>query len=175
MGALIFNKGVVFRLLLAVSACLLGIPCRYDGRAKVNDEVLNLFLSGVEVLPFCPECWGGLGVPREPAEIVGGTGKEVWEGKAKVLTKSGKDLTSQFKLGAKRVLEVCEKLSVSLFVLKEKSPSCGISLIYDGSFTGRVKHGMGVLAYILKEKGYKLKNELEINNICFKKGDINGY
>ncbi|MCD6363491.1 MAG: DUF523 domain-containing protein [Synergistetes bacterium] len=158
--------------MIGVSACLLGIPCRYDGKSKVERSVLQLFLRGIELFPVCPESWGGLSSPRPPAEIVGGDGKAVWRGNARVLDRTGKDLTAFFIRGAQRVLKVSRALHVSGFILKERSPSCGVNFIYDGTFSGKVKRGSGVLAYILRENGYKVISELEINRICEILGDI---
>src|SRR5699024_9163468 len=81
----------------------------------------------------CPEVMGGLSTPREPAEVIGGDGRDVLFGKAKVMTQSGKDVTAEYVAGAYRALERAKKVNASIIVLKEYSPSCGSQLIYDGT------------------------------------------
>lgn len=132
-----------------VSACLAGIPCRYDGQAKGREDIIALVKAG-EARTFCPETLGGLRIPRVPSEIVGGDGTDVLDGRARVMSREGADLTSEFILGAQAVLELCRRLGASEVLLKAKSPSCGIGRIYDGSFTGKIRPGDGVTAALLK-------------------------
>ncbi len=160
--------------MIGISACLLGVPCRYDGKSKIDRRALDLFLKGVPLFPICPESWGGLSSPRLPAEIIGGDGEAVWNGGARVVDRAGGDLTDFFKKGARKVLELSRDLPLEVFILKERSPSCGVNFIYDGTFSGKVKRGSGVLAYILKENGYKVISELEIDRIYEILGDIYG-
>lgn len=127
------------------SACLLGIKCRYDGKSALNRKVVKLL--EVEILiPVCPEQLGGLPTPREPAEIREG----------KVVTRSGKDVTENFKRGAEQTLKLAKLFNVKEAILKQGSPSCGCGRIYDGSFTGRVVKGYGVTAALLKKNGFKI-------------------
>jgi uncharacterized protein YbbK (DUF523 family) len=132
-----------------VSACLAGIPCRYDGQAKGREEMIALVQSG-EAHPFCPEALGGLKIPRVPSEIVGGDGEDVLDGYAKVMSRDGQDVTDEFVRGAQAVLELCHKLGADEVLMKAKSPSCGIGRIYDGSFSGTLRAGDGVTAALLK-------------------------
>jgi len=131
-----------------VSACLIGIKCRYDGGSKPNKEIIKMFKEG-KLIPVCPEQLGGLTTPREPAELTG-DGLDVLKGKAKVVTKSGKDVTEQFLRGAKETLKIVKLLEIKEAILKQKCPSCGCGLIYDGSFTGRLIERDGVTAALLK-------------------------
>lgn len=102
---------------------------------------------------ICPEVAGGLPIPREPAEIVGGDGFDVWDHQAKVMTISGKDVTEAYKNGAINAYQVLKEKQISTLILKANSPSCGSSTIYDGSFTGSLKEGIGVAtAYFLQQK-----------------------
>lgn len=102
---------------------------------------------------ICPEVAGGLPIPREPAEIVGGDGFDVWDHQAKVMTISGKDVTEAYKKGAINAYQVLMEKQISTLILKANSPSCGSSTIYDGSFTGSLKEGIGVAtAYFLQQK-----------------------
>ena len=109
--------------MIAVSECLSGRPCRYDGRAKPDKGAQALVKAGAVCI--CPEVLGGLDTPRSPAEIQGGDGFDVLDGKAKVVNKAGEDVTAQYVKGAEIVLELCKKYGVTEAVLKEKSPSCG--------------------------------------------------
>ena len=147
----------------AVSECLRGTPCRYDGMAKPNKGARELVKAGAVCI--CPEVLGGLDTPRSPAEIQGGDGFDVLCGKAKVVNKAGEDVTAQYVKGAEIVLELCKKYGVTEAVLKEKSPSCGCGRIYDGTFTGTLTDGDGVTAALLKGNGIKVYGESELEKL----------
>ncbi|MHB8916745.1 MAG: 2-thiouracil desulfurase family protein [Desulfocucumaceae bacterium] len=144
--------------MILVSACLAGILCKYNGTYNNDEVIIQLVEKGLAV-PICPELLGGAGVPREPNEIVGGDGHLVLDGKARVMSASGLDCTGLFIRGAEKVLEVAEKHKVEAAVLKERSPSCGSSLIYDGTFSGRKIQGCGVAAAMLQRAGIKVYSE----------------
>ena len=127
---------------VAISACLLGDPVRYDGGSKLVAEVQEL-AEKVNVVRVCPETASGLPVPRPPAEQCGG----------RVLLADGRDVTAEFALGAERCLSVASRPPVSLAVLKAKSPSCGVGLVYDGTYSGRLVAGQGVFAERLEREG----------------------
>ncbi|MBW2970595.1 DUF523 domain-containing protein [Candidatus Woesearchaeota archaeon] len=133
------------------SACLLGIKCKYDGKANSNDKVINLCTSEV-LIPVCPEQLGGLSTPREPAEQRGD----------KVITKSGKDVTENFRLGAEMTLEIARLYGIKDAILKQRSPSCGSRKIYDGTFSHTIVKGDGVTAALLKKAGIKVISEEEL-------------
>jgi uncharacterized protein YbbK (DUF523 family) len=138
-----------------VSACLAGIPCRYDGQAKGRAEIVELVKSG-QTCTFCPETLGGLKIPRVPSEIVGGDGGDVLDGRAKVLSEEGTDVTAEFIAGAAAVLALCRKSGDVEVLMKSKSPSCGVGRIYDGSFTGTLRPGDGVTTALLKRNHIKV-------------------
>jgi uncharacterized protein YbbK (DUF523 family) len=138
-----------------VSACLAGIPCRYDGQARGMEEIVSLISSG-EARTFCPETLGGLKIPRVPSEIVGGDGGDVLDGRAAVMSRDGQDVTTEFIKGAQAVLELCRKFGVDDVLLKSKSPSCGVGRIYDGTFAGTLRPGDGVTAALLKRNNIKV-------------------
>ena len=145
-----------------VSRCLLGEPCRYDGRAKGNDRVITLVAEGkVRVVPVCPECDGGLSTPRTPSEIQGGDGAEVLRGTARVMSVDGEDRTEAFVLGARLAVETARREGAQGALLKAKSPSCGIGRIYDGSFTGTLREGDGVAAAALRAAGLPIHSETD--------------
>ena len=112
-----------------------------------------------KAITICPELLGGFSTPREPAEIIGGNGEDVLDGNAKVVDKSGKDVTQLYIKGAYSTLEQAIELNATLVVLKENSPSCGSSTIYNGEFTGKKIMGMGVTSALLKRNGFKVISE----------------
>lgn len=144
--------------MILVSACLLGVNCKYSGGNNKNQELISL-LKDKKVLPVCPEELGGLPTPRCPAEIIGGTGFDVLDGKAKVRLKDGTEVTREFSQGAEKTLETARSHQAKLAVLKNGSPSCGVTRIYDGTFTGKTIPGLGVSAALLKRSGIAVISE----------------
>lgn len=143
-----------------VSACLLGERVRYDARdAAVHDDHLDRWLKEGRVVSICPEMAGGLPAPREPCEIRGGSGVDVLAGRARVESRLGSDETAAFREGADRALELVRAHGIRVAVLKERSPSCGSSAIYDGSFSGRRIPGEGVTAALLRQHGVRVFSE----------------
>lgn len=136
---------------ILVSACLLGVNCRYDGRSQFATPLLPL-LKTHTLIPICPEQLGGLPTPRIPAERID----------EQIFTKSGQNVTSQFIQGAEETLKLAQLYNCKLAILKERSPSCGAKQIYDGSFSGKLINGMGVTAALLIENGIKVIGESEI-------------
>jgi uncharacterized protein YbbK (DUF523 family) len=143
-----------------VSACLLGIPTAYDGSASLCHYLLALAARG-RVVPICPEVAGGLAIPRPPAEIVGGDGGDVLAGRARVVTVEGVDVTAAYVRGAETTLAAAQRYEVELAILKQRSPSCGSSTIYDGSHSGRLVPGRGVTAAHLQSHDVLVKSEDE--------------
>jgi len=134
------------------SACLAGIPCRYDGQARTDDKIKRMADAG-EVKLVCPECLAGLISPRCPSEIVGGSGEDVLAGKAKVMGQDGTDRTEAFVMGARKTLAIAQSCGAQKAHMKAKSPSCGCGRIYDGRFSGTLTEGDGVAAALLKQNG----------------------
>jgi uncharacterized protein YbbK (DUF523 family) len=141
-----------------VSACLLGINCNYKGSSKPCQKLIEEFRSG-DLYPICPEIMGGLSIPRPPAEIEYGTGLDVLNGQARVVTADREDLTQQFVQGAYAVLSVAESLHAKEAILKARSPSCGCGKTYDGTFTDTVIDGDGVTVALLRQNGIKVISE----------------
>ena len=133
---------------LIISACLCGHLCRYDGARLEHPRLEVLAASGL-ALPICPELLGGLPTPRTPCELIRG----------RACTAGGRDLTDMFIAGASRVLEIAGAHGIRAAILKERSPSCATSRIYDGSFSGRLIPGMGLTAALLHRNGFRLFNE----------------
>ncbi|TNF86469.1 MAG: DUF523 domain-containing protein [Gammaproteobacteria bacterium] len=149
---------------ILVSACLLGNPVRYDGKAKTlaHAELEKLAADGRAVC-FCPEVAGGLPVPRKAAEIIAGNGDEVISGKASVKTRDGDDVTEFFLSGARQALELCRQHDIGVAILTESSPSCGSGEIYDGSFTRNPVTGSGVTAALLRQQGIVVYNQFQVD------------
>lgn len=141
--------------MILVSSCLAGLSVRYNGTHKMDDRVAKLVKEN-KAVTVCPELLGGLSIPREPAEIIGGSGEDVLDGKAKIVNKSGNDVTEIYIRGAYAALEVAKKVKATLVILKENSPSCGNTMIYNGEFNGRKIAGNGVTAALLKRNGFKV-------------------
>lgn len=133
-----------------ISSCLLGLDCRYDGKNnKLPDEKLAVLKEKYELIPVCPEVYGGLTTPRIPSERVGD----------KVLSKMGTDVTAEFQKGAEAALYLAKLFGADTAILKENSPSCGSGTIYDGTFSGVLTPGDGVTAELLKEHGIEVIGE----------------
>jgi uncharacterized protein YbbK (DUF523 family) len=141
---------------ILVSACLRGVPCRFDGRHKTSPEVEEA-VAGRAVVSFCPEVAGGLATPRRPAELVGGDGHDVLDGTARVVEDTGNDVTEQFVAGAHRALEAARRGGCTEALLMPRSPSCGRARVYDGSFTGELVPGDGVTAALLERNGITVR------------------
>ena len=148
---------------ILISACLLGDPVRYDGRSvPAMHPAIDHWKSRGCLVPFCPEMAGGLPVPRPPAEITGGTGGLVLKRQARVMTRET-DVTDAFILGAHNALALCLEQGITLALLKEKSPSCGSTNIYDGCFANRLIPGQGVTASLLAMNNIRVFSENHID------------
>lgn len=137
------------------SSCLAGEKCRYNGEAAEDKRIKQMYLDGMIKL-VCPEVLGGLSTPRSPSEIVGGDGKDVIAGKAKVMAKDGSNVTDEFIDGARKTVDIAKQCGAKCAYLKSNSPSCGCGRIYDGSFSGKMCVGDGVTAVLLKENGIQV-------------------
>ncbi|HHW30232.1 MAG TPA: DUF523 domain-containing protein [Clostridiaceae bacterium] len=141
-----------------VSACLAGVNCKYNGGNNLRKDIQGIVSQGKAIL-VCPEQLGGCPTPRPPAEIQGGTGADVLDGKCKVINRNGEDVTYYFINGAEETLKIAKMAGIKRAILKSRSPSCGYGQIYDGSFSGKVKEGNGVTAELLLRNGIMLENE----------------
>ena len=140
---------------ILVSACLLGVSCRYDGKSKPHPAVLAL-QGQHQLIPVCGEIFGGLPTPRTPAERVGD----------RVLTEDGRDVTQEYHRGAQEVLALARRLDCKVALLKERSPSCGTGEIYDGSFTRTLTAGDGVTAELLRASGIAVFGESRLADLA---------
>lgn len=141
-----------------ISACLVGCQCRYDGDSNAVDVFVKMVENG-EAVFVCPEQLGGLSTPRPPAQIVGGTGADVLDGKAKVITDQGVDVTAAFVRGAQEALRMAQLVGAQEAILKERSPSCAATQIFDGTFTKGKRPGQGVTAALLTRHGINVSSE----------------
>lgn len=139
---------------LLVSACLLGVGCRYDGKSNQLPQYKRL-LKEHTCIPVCPEQLGGLPTPREPSERQG----------ERVVMKSGRNVTAEYRRGAEEALRLAELFDCGTAILKEKSPSCGSGLIHDGSFAGGLAPGDGVTTEVLKAHGIRVLGESQVGEL----------
>jgi uncharacterized protein YbbK (DUF523 family) len=136
---------------LLISACLLGVCCRYDGKAKAHPMAAKL-AERHTLVPVCPEQLGGLSTPRPPAERRGN----------RVVAADGTDVTAQYRKGAEETLALCRLLDCEAAILKERSPSCGSREVYDGTFTKTLTAGNGVTAALLEAHGIPVYGESQM-------------
>lgn len=139
---------------ILVSACLMGINCRYNGKSEIISELEEL-KSKYNLVPVCPEIYGGLKTPRNPAEIVSD----------KVLTNKGEDVTENYAKGAKEILKFAKFYNCEYAILKERSPSCGFGNIYDGTFSKSLIDGNGITADLLAKNGVRIIGESKIKEL----------
>lgn len=139
---------------ILISACLMGVNCRYDG-VGMWIEHLDELMKKYHLIPVCPEIFGGMSTPREPAERI----------KDKVITRIGEDVTEYYKKGAQEVLKLAKLYQCEYAILKERSPSCGCGKIYDGTFTHTQIDGEGVLAELLISEGIKVLGESNVQEL----------
>ena len=145
---------------LVVSACLLGVACNHEGRGSWRPVVEEL-AKRYRLVPVCPEVLGGLTTPRPAAEISGGDGADVLAGSARVVNVEGGDVTAAYRRGAEAAVEVARAAGATHAVLKARSPSCGSSRIYDGTFSRRLVEGQGVTAAALRAAGVEVCSDEE--------------
>ena len=136
--------------MILVSACLVGINCKYSGGNNYNEKIFNLVKEG-KAIPVCPEQWGGLETPRSPAEIKDG----------KVITCDNIDVTAEYKKGAEEVLNLAKKVGATKAILQERSPSCGCGKIYNGNFDKTLIDGNGITADLLMKNGIQVISSAE--------------
>lgn len=142
---------------LLISSCLLGLATRYDGRTKAvfSESDISRLSEKYELVPVCPEIYGGLPTPRTPSERVGD----------RVLMKDGTDVTENYRKGASDALVLCRILGIKKALLKARSPSCGKGEVYDGSFSGTLVSGHGVAAELLLNNGVEVYTENELDKL----------
>lgn len=144
------------RKTVLVSACLLGVCCRYDGKGNPNSEVLALLdRDDVMLIPVCPEQLSGMPTPRIPSERQSG----------RVVNRAGEDVTASFRKGAEEALRIARLYDCRYAIFKERSPSCGCGRIYDGSFTGTLTEGNGVTTELLLQEGIRVCGESQIETL----------
>lgn len=135
---------------LLISACLLGVECKYSGGSNaLPEETIEKLRTRYRLIPVCPETAGGLPTPRDPSERLD----------ERVVSCRGADVTAQFKKGAEAALTLARRYGCTTALMKEHSPSCGSGLIYDGSFSGKLVKGDGCAAELLKAAGVSVVGE----------------
>ena len=142
---------------LLVSACLMGAGCRYDGKSNRISQ-LDRLMEIHACVPVCPEQLGGLSTPRIPAERMGN----------RVIDREGRDATAAFQRGAEEAVRLAKLCGCEAALLKERSPSCGCGKVYDGTFSGTLKPGDGVTAQLLKENGFTIYGESQVEELLYR-------
>ncbi|MBO5868420.1 MAG: DUF523 domain-containing protein [Oscillospiraceae bacterium] len=137
--------------MILVSACLLGENCKYNGGNNYDPRVIA-YIGDQPVLPVCPEMLAGLGCPRTPIEIVDGV----------VTDRDGNVVDEALRAAVARILEQAAKEPVTCAVLKSRSPTCGVRQVYDGTFSGVLRDGSGILAEALQKAGYQVLDAEEV-------------
>ena len=144
------------KIKVLISACLLGDNVKYSGGNNLTPELVTLLEKyNVKIVKICPECFAGLPIPRVPSEI-----KET-----KVFSKDGRDITEEFLSGAEKTFKIAKENQIDFAILKERSPSCGSSYIYDGSFSGKVIQGQGLTVRKLNEENIVIFSEENLEEI----------
>lgn len=162
------ERGQADRRPVLVSACLAGRRCTYKATANPLAAEWRAWLERLieedRAVLVCPEVEGGLGTPRPPAEILGGDGHDVLDGRARVLAADGTDVTESYLRGAERAVERARAVDAGAAVLKARSPSCGRGVIYDGSFSHTLAPGDGVTAAALQRAGIAVMSDEELES-----------
>ena len=144
------------KIKVLISACLLGDNVKYSGGNNLTPELVILLEKyNVDIIKVCPECFGGLPIPRVPSEIR----------ENKVFSKDNRDVTEEFSIGTEKTFKIAKENDVNFAILKERSPSCGSSYIYDGSFSGKIIEGQGITTKRLTEEKIKVFSEENLEEI----------
>lgn len=138
---------------ILVSACLLGENCSYRGDSNYDEAVIS-YLKDKDIVPVCPEVLGGLSTPRAPSERIGN----------KIINNLGEDVTKEFYAGANAVIKIVKNQNIKKAILKDRSPSCGLDEIYDGTFQHKIIQRDGILVEMLKNIGVEVINCKKITN-----------
>lgn len=141
---------------ILVSACLLGVNCRYDGKNHYQKQLEKL-AKFYSLIPVCPEQLGGLSTPREPVEL-----KKI-NGRTQAMTKNNVDLTENFQRGAEEARKIAKMFNCTLAILKSKSPSCGLNQIYSGNFDDNIIEGNGLTAQLLLDEHLSIYTEKSLS------------
>ncbi|WP_155590454.1 DUF523 domain-containing protein [Lysinibacillus cavernae] len=150
--------------MILISACLAGLNVRYNGTSSLDERIQKLVLEN-KAITICPELMGGFSTPREPAEIVGGDGEDVLDGKATVVEMSGRNVTELYLKGAYATLQKALEVGATRVVLKEYSPSCGSVMVHNGEFNGTKLVGAGVTTALLKRNNIAVFSEETISEL----------
>ena len=145
---------------ILVSACLLGLPTRYDGKAKRSQDVLDyLRREKLTPIPVCPEQLAGMTTPRDKTFFQSGDGRAVLAGNGEAVSENGKSMNAIFCRGAKMTLEIARLSGCRRALLKEGSPSCGVHRVYLGE--DKVA-GVGVTSALLLNSGLDVISEEDL-------------
>lgn len=151
---------------ILISSCLAGERVRYDGKQiPIQSRFISRWRKDGRLVTVCPEVLGGLPIPRPAAQIVDGSGEDVVHGVSKVVDVEGNNVTRSFTDGASQTLAIAREYKITVAVFKEKSPSCGVHQIYDGTFSSVLIPGSGVAVALLKAHGIQVFSEHELSQV----------
>lgn len=151
---------------ILISSCLLGEQVKYNGGDNlVKSALLEKWQKEQRLVSICPELAGGLPVPRDPVEIQKGEGADILNGNTIALDVNNRDVTDYFVKGAQVALGLAKEHSITIAILKERSPSCGSNMIYSGDFSGTLKEGKGVTARLLEQHGIRVFSENQLEDV----------
>ena len=139
---------------ILVSACLLGENCKYNGGNNYNPAVAE-FVKDKDVLTICPEMMAGMGCPRTPIEIIEGV----------LMDRNGNNVDAAMRQAVAQAMEMIRKEDIQCAILQSRSPTCGVNEVYDGSFSGKLIDGSGVLAQALKAAGYRVIDAEDVQKL----------
>lgn len=164
---IVFRQGIraneMHQTKILVSACLMGFNVRYNGSAKAAlHEALRRWQQEDRLVIHCPELAAGLPVPRRPAEIIAGHGADVMREQARIVENDGRDVTAHYQLAAWLALQAAQNAGCRAALLTDGSPTCGSQFIYNGTFSGTRRQGMGVAAALLEEHGIRVFSDREL-------------
>jgi uncharacterized protein YbbK (DUF523 family) len=151
--------------MILVSACLLGLRCRYNECNNTDQLVLDLREKYI-LIPVCPEQLGGMQTPRPPSFFIKGDGLQTLEGIDNLINDRNENVSSHFRKGSEEALKICRLFNIKTAILKENSPSCGTHQIY---LKEKLTKGMGVTATILKFNGIRVMSENDIRRLYERK------
>jgi len=140
--------------MILISSCITGLKCRYNATSTYNENLLKDI--NCKYIHICPELLAGFGIPRKSCEICGGTGEDVLAGNARIIDQGGLDITEKMLNGVRKALEICLENDVTKAYLQARSPTCGYTKIYDGSFSSNLKRGNGIFSALLIKNNIKI-------------------
>jgi uncharacterized protein YbbK (DUF523 family) len=155
------NSDTEYKIL--ISSCLLNQNVRYNGEVLHFDHpFIQTLKSRGCLMSFCPEVEAGMSVPRLPIELQD-TPESIFVQKKGIIRSDGVDVTSAILAVLEKLSEIIRTYNIQYAILKEKSPTCGVHFVYDGSFSGRLRRGKGIVSWYLEQNNVQIFSENELH------------